>query len=190
MPASRSEKNVPIYQLLVTLVESQPPIWRRVQVPGDISLAKLHEILQIAMGWSNSHLHQFVVDGISYSAPDPELDELEGRDERTTRLDQVATSAEDHFVYEYDFGDNWEHDIVVEAILPAEPGIFYPVCTAGERACPPEDCGGIWGYEEMLEAVQDPDHPEHDEMIEWLSQEFDPEVVDLDGINQELRKVR
>lgn len=180
----------PVYQLTVTLAESDPPIWRRFQVAGDISLAKLHQVLQIVMGWQNSHLHQFMVGGTPYGEPDPALQELELENERKARLDQVAPSVGSRFIYEYDFGDSWQHEILVEQIAPAEPGVRYPVCLAGERACPPEDCGGIWGYSDLLEAVRDPDHPEHDEMIEWLEGDFDPEAFDRDAVNQALKQIR
>jgi hypothetical protein len=189
MAALRSA-GAPVYQLKVTLAESDPAIWRRVQVAGDISLAKLHQLLQIVMGWQNSHLHQFIVDGTAYGESDPALGELELRDERKTRLGQVAPIVGSRFIYEYDFGDSWQHEIRVEQIAPAEPGMRYPVCLAGERACPPEDCGGIWGYTDLLEAVRDPDHPEHAEMMEWLEGDFDPEAFNLDATNQALKRLR
>jgi pRiA4b ORF-3-like protein len=179
-----------VYQLKVTLSGSEPPIWRRVQVPGDISLARLHAVLQLAMGWHNSHLHQFSVGDTRYGEPDPAVAELEFRNERTAKLNQVAPNANDRFIYEYDFGDSWEHEIVVEATVPPEPVARYPVCTGGERACPPEDCGGFWGYAELLEAVQDPEHPNHEEMLDWLEGDFDPEAFDLNEVNRRLRNLR
>jgi hypothetical protein len=180
----------PVHQLKVTLGGSDPPIWRRVQVAGDISLAKLHQILQIVMGWENSHLHQFMVDGTSYGEPDPALQELELKDEREAKLDQVAPMVGSRFIYEYDFGDGWQHEILVEQIAPTEPGVRYPVCLAGERACPPEDCGGIWGYIDLLKAIRNLDHPEHNEMIDWLGRDFDPEAFDLDATNRALKQIR
>jgi hypothetical protein len=190
MAALRRGGDAPIYQLKVTLADSEPPIWRRVLVPGDISLARLHAVLQVAMGWQNSHLHQFIVGDTRYGEPDPMVAELEFKNERTATLNHEAPRAEDRFTYEYDFGDSWEHEIVVEKITPPEPGVRYPVCVAGERACPPEDCGGVWGYADFVEAVRDPKHPEHDEMIEWLGGEFDPEAFDREEANRRLRSLR
>jgi hypothetical protein len=179
-----------VYQLKVTLSGSEPPVWRRVQVPGEVSLARLHAVLQLAMGWHNSHLHQFSIGDTRYGEPDPAVAELEFSNERTAKLNQVAPLVGNRFTYEYDFGDSWEHEIVVETIMPSEPGARYPVCTGGERACPPEDCGGIWGYSELLEAVRDPEHPEHEEMLDWLEGNFDPEAFDLNEVNRRLRNLR
>ena len=189
MAALRKPSSTPIYQLKVTLKDSKPPIWRRILVRGDISLAKLHQILQIAMGWEDSHLHQFIVDGTSYGEPDPEYrDEM--KSERRVKLNQVAPHEKDRFTYEYDFGDSWEHQIVVEKILAPDPGAHYPVCVAGKRACPPEDCGGVWGYGSLLEAISDPANPEHEEMLEWVGEDFDPEAFDLEEINEGLNRIR
>jgi hypothetical protein len=189
MAALRKPADTPIYQLKVTLKESKPPIWRRILVPGDISLSKLHQILQIAMGWEDSHLHQFIVGGTYYGEPDPGFrDEM--KSERRVKLNQVAPHEKGRFTYEYDFGDSWEHQIVVEKIVPPEPGARYPVCTAGTRACPPEDCGGVWGYESLLEAIADPNNPEHDEMLEWVGEDFDPDAFDLEEINERLKRIR
>jgi hypothetical protein len=176
-----------IYQLTITLRGIKPPIWRRIQVPGDITLARLHQILQGVMGWTDSHLHQFIVGDTFIGAPDPAFG-METEDERGVRLSQVARGPRATFIYEYDFGDSWEHEILVENVSPATPGARYPVCLAGARACPPEDCGGIWGYAELLEIIRDPDHPEHAEMQEWLGSDFDPESFDLDEVNRVLKR--
>lgn len=178
-----------IYQLKITLRDSRPPIWRRVLVPGGFSLRKLHQVVQIAMGWTDSHLHQFAVGGINYGEPHPD-DEMEMNDERRFTLDQVAPREKSKFTYEYDFGDGWDHEILVEKILPPEPGVKYPLCVKGKRACPPEDVGGVWGYDTFLKAIRDPDHEEHDSYLEWIGGEFDPEAFDLDEINQELRRIK
>ncbi len=177
------------YQLKITLRDSRPPIWRRVLVPGDFSLHKLHRVAQIAMGWTDSHLHQFLVGEICYGEPHPD-DEIEMNDERRFTLNQIAPREKSKFVYEYDFGDSWEHEILVEKVLPPEPGVKYPLCVKGKRACPPEDVGGVWGYDTFLKAIRDPDHEEHDSYLEWIGGEFDPEAFDLDEINQELRRVK
>ena len=182
-------KQVPIYQIKVTLKDSKPPIWRRIQVPCNITLAELHHILQAVMGWWDYHLHQFIVGRTYYGVPSPDYDYMEMRDESQVRLDQIADEGS-KFVYEYDFGDSWEHVLLVEKILSPEPGQQYPVCIKGKRARPPEDVGGVWGYSDFLEAIQNPDHPEHDEYLEWVGGEFDPEAFDLDEINAALRECR
>lgn len=188
MPESRPATPGQVYQLKVTLCNARPPIWRRIQVPSDITLGKLHRILQAAMGWTDSHLHRFEVKGVSFGAPDPEL---EFESERRAKLNEVAPAEGSKFRYEYDFGDSWLHDIVVEKVLPADPNVRYPVCIKGKRACPPEDCGGVWGYEELLETLRDPNHPDHEEMKEWLGdEEFDPEAFDPEEVNRELRRIR
>lgn len=179
-----------IYQLKITLKYSRPPIWRRLQVPADIKLGKLHRVLQIAMGWTDSHLHQFHIGDTDYGVPDPELQfPGELRSERSVPLNRVAAEG-DRFFYEYDFGDGWEHEIEVEKVLPAETGKRYPLCLAGKHACPPEDCGGIPGYENLLEVMRDPSNEEYAETIEWLGREFDPEAFDLDDVNTALRRMR
>ena len=178
-----------IYQLKITLRDSKPPIWRRVLVPGSFSLYKLHHVIQRAMGWTDSHLHQFIVDGQYFGLPSP--DDWEPMiDERRHTLSKIAPEPKYKFVYEYDFGDSWEHQILVEAIMPAEAGVKYPVCIKGKRACPPEDVGGVWGYEVFLAAIADPEHEEHEMYTEWIGDDFDPEAFDLEEINADLRTVK
>lgn len=176
-----------IYQIKVTLDASQPPIWRRILVPGDVTLSRLHYILQAVMGWADYHLHQFIVGETYYGMPDPNYDDFDMQDERKIKLNQVAPGEKSRFQYEYDFGDSWVHTLLVEKIAPPPPGQQCPACTAGKRATPPEDVGGVWGYEEFLEAIRDPDHPEHEEYLDWVGGEFDPEAFDLDEINEALR---
>ncbi len=171
-----------IYQLKVTLQDSHPAIWRRILVPDTFLLPHLHGVLQLAMGWTNSHLHWFRVGKQIYAEPSSDFD-FEVRDYRTVRLNQIAPAVKDRFVYLYDFGDSWEHDIVVEKILPIEKGAHYPRCLEGQRACPPEDVGGVWGYSDFVKAIRNPRHPEHDEMLEWVGGKFDPEKFDLNGVN-------
>jgi len=181
---------VQIYQIKVTLKGSKPPIWRRIQVPCNITLAELHRILQAVMGWWDYHLHQFIVGRTYYGVPHPDYyDYMEMRDENQVRLNQIADEGS-KFVYEYDFGDSWEHVLLVEKVLEPEPDRQYPVCIKGKRACPPEDVGGIWGYYSFLEAIQNPDHPEHEDYLEWVGGEFDPEAFDLDEVNAALRALR
>lgn len=176
-----------IYQLKITLKGSQPPIWRRVQVPADITLAELHDVIQSVMGWTDSHLHAFSIGQTQYGSVDPEFGLDDAEDEEVAVLNQVVQRPKSKFTYEYDFGDSWEHELVLEKILPPEPGARYPRCLDGARHGPPEDCGGIWGYAELLEAIQDPEHDSHEEMLEWVGGDFDPEVFDLESINRRLR---
>ena len=175
-----------VYQIKVTLKGSKPPIWRRIQVTSDTTLVKLHRILQRVMGWEGSHLYQFVIGGIMYGEP-AMLGELDARDARTVTLESLGPREKSKFLYEYDFGDSWDHELLVEKRLPLDAGKRYPVCLTGKRACPPEDCGGIWGYASVLEAICDPEHPEHAERLDGVGGEFDPEAFDLDEVNRELQ---
>ena len=178
-----------IHQLKVTLKGSKPPIWRRLEIADTATLAKLHQILQIAMGWSDSHLHQFEIAGISYGALDPEYaDEM--LDERKVKLKQILRTEKQVLMYEYDFGDSWEHQVVLEKIIELDPTVAYPRCTAGKRACPPEDCGGIWGFADLLEAIADENHPEHEEILEWVGEEFNPQEFDTAAVNRALQRIR
>ena len=185
----RKARPTEIYQIKVTLKGSKPPIWRRLLVPSDVTLGHLHHIIQVAMGWFNAHLHQFIVGGDTYyGVADPDYDDwIEMLDERAFTLKDVAPGEKSRFDYEYDFGDSWEHVVLVEKVLPPDPEQAYRVCIKGRRACPPEDVGGVWGYEEFLEAIEDPDHSEHEDYLEWIGGEFDPEEFDLDETNEILR---
>ncbi len=189
--SARTAKSQPlIYQLKVTLNGARPPIWRRVQVPSTMTLGKLHKTIQLAMGWYDCHLHEFEIYGQSYGQPDPSFSFDDVRSERNVRLEHFVAREKFKFSYLYDMGDGWEHKILVEKILPVDPEVRYPRCIKGKRACPPEDCGGIWGYAEFLEAIQNPEHPEHSSMLEWIGGSFDPEEFDLEEINQQLKRVR
>jgi hypothetical protein len=189
MPARKDPIPHNIYQLKITLLDTTPPIWRRVLVPADLTLEQLHHVLQAAMGWENCHLHEFRVGRQRYGVPDP-MDEFMGGtgcvSERKVRLADVLKRARSRAEYTYDFGDGWEHSIVVEKVLSPEPGVEYPVCTAGKRHAPPEDCGGPGGYYNLVEAVGDPEHQEHEEMLEWLGGGFDPEAFSIDDVNRRL----
>ncbi len=183
-------KPTAVYQLKVTLREIKPAIWRRVQVPAEIKLDKLHMVLQDALGWTNSHLHQFVVgDDERYGMAEIEDFADPPKDEKRFKLQQIAKEG-DRFIYEYDFGDSWEHVVVVEKVLPPEPGVQYPRCMAGARACPPEDCGGVGGYEDLLAIIADPKHEQHQEMMTWLGEPFDPEAFDVWKTDAALRSTR
>jgi hypothetical protein len=171
-----------VYQLKITLFGATPPIWRRIQV-NDCTLDKLHEYIQTAMGWSNSHLHQFKLGEQLYG--DPELmqenfEELEYLDSTTTKISDILPKKGKRFsfVYEYDFGDSWEHEVLVEGVVQSESKVKYPLCLEGARACPPDDCGGVWGYADFLEAIHNKDHEQHEEMLEWIGGRFDSEDFD------------
>lgn len=150
-----------VYQLRIRLDESPVPIWRQVQVADNTTLEELHWIIQFTFGWTNSHLHQFLIGGETYSDLRLGLEEaeFEVRDEQRRTVEQLAQGEPVQFRYEYDFGDGWHHTIEVEQVLPVEKNKHYPVCLAGERAGPPEDCGGVWGYANLLSAVDNVSHP-------------------------------
>ncbi|MBI2787822.1 MAG: plasmid pRiA4b ORF-3 family protein [Elusimicrobia bacterium] len=177
------------YQLKVTLLGTNPPIWRRIAVAGGISLGHLHDVLLHAMGWDGGHMHLFHVGKTDYGETHPELEHVV--DQRKVRLCDVAPQAKKRFVWEYDMGDTWLHEIVVEKINSAEPPLkAAAVCLDGARACPPEDCGGVYGYEDFLKAIRDPKHESHDEMLEWIGGEFDPEAFDLKETNKALSRLK
>ncbi|HWG99566.1 MAG TPA: plasmid pRiA4b ORF-3 family protein [Pilimelia sp.] len=176
-----------IFQLRVALRDVSPPVWRRLLVPGGYTLDRLHRAIQYAMGWHNCHLHSFDIDGAQYGEPDPD-GELALRDEIDYRLDAVVGKGS-RFLYTYDFGDWWEHDVVVEDVFAAEPDEAYPTCADGERACPPEDVGGAYGYAQFRTALVDPEHPEHAAMREWLGRPFDPEAFDVSRAATLLRRL-
>lgn len=178
-----------LYQLKVTLQDIQPPIWRRVQLWEDSTLAQLHTILQIVMGWEDCHLHQFEIGRRLYSVPDPDDDMYERKviDESRVALGDVVPRVGTSFAYLYDFGDSWRHDLLLEAILLPETATQYPTCIGGERRTPPEDVGGTPGYEEYLAVMADPNHDEHENMLQWRGS-FDPESFSPARVNQDLRK--
>jgi len=184
-----------LYQLKVTLRGvSKPPVWRRVLVHADASLGELHQVIVDAMGWDDSHLHMFSDGGARYSTPDMDLDdEDEDEDEDEFALADVLAEPGDRLRYTYDFGDGWDHDIKLEKVFPPDadpPATVVPACLAGKGACPPEDCGGPWGYAALKEVIADPSDEEHDERLEWLGLEdpsdFDPAAFDLASVNARL----
>lgn len=184
MPVRRNSGVKRVYQLKVTLRGIRPPIWRRILVTGDTNLQRLHWIIQTVMGWTSGHLHEFDVFGDPYG--DPSDNEADVLDERRATLSKLIGSEKEKFYYLYDFGDSWEHEILVEKILPPAKGTRYPVCLKGRRACPPEDCGGAPGYADLLEILKDPSHPDHDDMVEWMAGDFDSEEFDIEEVNEGL----
>jgi hypothetical protein len=176
-----------IVQIKVKLLGvAKPPVWRRLQLRADTRLDHLHEILQAALGWENYHMHVFSFGDEKFGVPDPELG---FSDERQVTLGELVDLGA-RFRYTYDFGDDWEHEITVEGLLDADPDTHYPVLVAATGACPPEDCGGRWGYANLRQILADPDHDEHQEMLQWIgldnASEFDPAAVTTEDIDYEL----
>ena len=193
--AQRRKKSAEVYEIKMFLADSDPPIWRRLAVRSDMTLARLHDVIQIVMGWQNCHLHQFIVgddkDPTYYGVPDMGLMADLGPktlDDATVQLRDIVKRRGSRFIYEYDFGDSWIHELEVVQVKPLEKGARYPVCLGGERAGPPDDCGGVWGYDNLLQAIADPKHEDHDDLLEWLGGEFDPVAFDLDEVNTALKK--
>jgi hypothetical protein len=181
-----------IARLKITLDNVKPTVMRRVEVPVDVLLVTLHEIIQVAMGWWNYHLFEFRVGKTCWSIPDPDWQEWGSGGlsaEQATLDDLLRMAGTTQFKYTYDFGDDWDHTIKVEAVIDAETGTTYPRLLAAHRACPPEDVGGPLGYENYLEAIADPDHEEHAELLEWRGPGFDPKFVDEDAIRRGLAKL-
>jgi hypothetical protein len=178
-----------ILQLKISLVGLKPMIWRRLLVEDSISFYKLHNIIQKAMGWENYHLFEFDQGSLSIGIPEGGDYSSEIKDSKKIKLSHVFTEEKQILNYIYDFGDSWKHKILVEKILVKDHLQKYPLCIDGNRSCPPEDCGGVWGYEEMLEIKSDKSHPEYEEkIVEWLGEDFDPEKFDIEEVNKLLKK--
>jgi hypothetical protein len=190
-----AKRSAPACQLKIVLLGTEAPVWRRLRVPGNASLDWLHAVLQVAMGWTNSHLHHFLTRQGRYADPAQCEDEGFGgepdRDETKAALLEVAPAKGSDFRYEYDFGDSWEHQIILEEILPPDPAAAkVAVCLDGARACPPEDCGGVWGYADLLEALKNRKHPRHQELKDWIGGPFDAEAFNRLKINLWLRELK
>lgn len=175
-----------VHQLKVTLRGATPPIWRRIVVDGGETLSHLHSVIQAAFGWYDAHLHDFDIDGVRYGIPD-EDDWTPVKDERRVSIDQAIGDGHRKIRYTDDFGDNWDHDVVLEKMISASGITTVPDCIGGRRACPPEDCGGTWGYRELLDVLADPSHPEHDERLEWTGGIIDPDAFDPTEFPENLR---
>jgi hypothetical protein len=183
----KSDGAAPIYGIKVGLRGAKPPIWRRIELSADTTLARLHRIIQVAFGWDDSHLHVFETSYGEFGVADRELGH---RAEGPVTLEQVAPAEGDRISYLYDFGDSWLHEIEVEAVLDRDASVKYPRCTGGRRAAPAEDSGGIWGYEEVVAILADPSHPEHEERLEWLgldsAADFQPARFDAAEVTRAL----
>lgn len=188
-----------VYELRITLQEIRPPIWRLVQVPDTLRLSRLHDVLQTAMGWTDSHLHRFEKDGMHWGVREHEGDDgIEILDESRTTIGAALTTPSDSMLYVYDFGDNWRHNVELEKILPAS-GVVRPVCIAGERHCPPEDVGGVPGYAEFLEVIFEPGHEEFEHYVRWAGGpsalnrsvgRFQPEEFNVIAVNDAFSRMR
>ena len=176
-----------IYYLKITLTDVEPAVWRRVALPGAYTLDRVHRVIQLAMGWQDCHLHSFDIGTVQYGQPDPD-GLLDLRDEIDTRLDDLAAK-DDRFAYTYDFGDWWEHQVLVEDVLLAEPDGRYPTCLDGAGACPPEDVGGTYGFERFRAAMADRGHPEHDALRSWYGRSYDPGAFDAARATALLRRM-
>ena len=178
------------YQIQIALTGSKPKIWRRILVPSDLLLSDFHKIIQTTMGWTNSHMHQFIKNQTFYTRRMADYDfwgEMGTVDYSKIKVSDLLKKEKDRIIYEYDFGDSWNHDITLEKILPDDNKITHPICLTGKMNCPPEDCGGIWGYSDMLEILKHPDHEEYEEYVDWLGEGFDPEYFNKIEINEMLK---
>ncbi len=189
---AKARATTQVYQLKIALDDIRPPIWRRIQTP-DCDLCQLHRIIQFSMGWDSYHLWEFKIGGEQFG---PSEDELgmdtfgmdESQDAGSVRLSDLVKAGYKKFRYTYDFGDGWRHTLTLEKVEESECKLQHPRCIKGKRACPPEDCGGPWDYGTLLEVINDPKHPEHQELSEWVGGSFDPEACDLDQINTLLKR--
>jgi hypothetical protein len=192
--ATRTGPAPDIYQIKVTLFGSKPPIWRRLLVPASITLAKLHDVLQTAMGWLDCHMHEFHAGERRFGAPDPEdrgMGMPEVENERNVKLSSILRRPGAKLTYIYDFGDYWQHSVILEKRLALLPDVVScPTCIDGSLACPPEDCGGIPGFYELLSALADPSHERHEELSDWIGDDFDPQAFSVDLVNQKLAPKR
>jgi len=177
-----------VHTLRIELQYVEPTVWRRFVVPSETKLPKFNRTLEAAMGWEGYHLHMFEIADLRIGAPDEDDDDR--IDERQITVKQLLPRVGSQVRWAYDFGDNWQHDVVVEAIEEPSPDVRYPMCTDGARACPPEDCGGVSGYEELREVLADPLHPEHEHLREWAGAGFEPDVFDQIAVTKRLRRIR
>lgn len=195
-PAARhfgqaSDRTAAIYRFKIILRDTDPVIWRRIETT-DVTLEELHELIQTAMGWTNSHLHRFEIAGVRYTDPrfiEADFDDVDALNESDIRIGNLVSKhgAKLRMGYEYDFGDGWRHEVVLEMVTPSEPGAKYPRCLDGERACPPEDVGGVYGFADYVEAITNPNHSEHGALLEWKGP-FDPAQFDAAKATRRMKK--
>ena len=179
------------YQFKVSLAGISPPIWRRLLISNQVTLHKLHAAIQIVGGWWDYHLHMFEIAGTEYGSPDPDGDlDLRFLNDTRHKLNSLHLTPGMSFRYRYDFGDDWEHTVRLEDVLPPEQASSHPVCLDGERSFPPEDCGGPYGYRDLLKILSRPGHPQYTDMREWVGPYFDPKEFDLELVNRRLRSGR
>jgi len=189
-----------VYYLRITLKDSKPPIWRDILVPSDLTLDALHYVIQATMGWENSHLHQFIAEKVLYTDEDTHTNNRDDygldvddssnnhdRNEKQYTVSQLLTKETVSMVYEYDLGDSWMHHIELKKILPADVYAHQPRCIKGEQACPPEGCGGIWGYADMLESIQNAKNTNSDDELTWFGEGFNPNHFDIEEVNKVLK---
>jgi len=188
MPKKLAAPSTAIYTLKVTLLDLEPTIWRTVEVSGATTLAKLHVAIQAAIGWENCHLHLFKLGKQLYGMPSD--DDLPMEDERKVTVAELLPKAGKTIVYTYDMGDDWHHEVKVEKVSAPVSGTKYPRLIDGARACPPEDCGGVPGFMNLVEAMSDPKHEQHEELSEWVGGKFDPERFDLKAASKAVAKVK
>lgn len=177
-----------VHVLRIELLHVEPTVWRRFVLRSEAKLRLFNRMLETVMGWEGYHLHMFEVAGLRFGQPDEFGSDI--IDERHLTLEQLLPRVGSQLQWSYDFGDGWEHVVVVEAIEAPSPDVRYPMCTGGERACPPEDCGGVWGYEELRAALADPAHAEHEHLRDWAGADFDPDTFDQMAVTARLRRVR
>lgn len=182
-----------IVQIKITLLDVEPPVWRRVQIPEDFPLHRLHDVIQAVMLWQDCHLHQFEVGDRIYGPPELGDDPVLGDrifSERNTRLSTLIGRDIRQFLYTYDFGDQWDHAIEIEDILEPKPGIEYPILVDGRGRCPPDDSGGPAGFAEFLEAMTNEEHPDHEHILDWYGEPFDPEDMEPEKVEAMLSRIR
>jgi hypothetical protein len=178
----------PVVDCTIELIGVQPRVWRRLLVPGSVRLDKLHRMFQAAMGWEDYHLHAFEIGGVRYGMQFDEYPDGELQEKDVTVI--TAIGANEWFTYDYDFGDSWEHQVTVHRVWRMAKGLKFAVCLEGANACPPEDVGGSWGYEHLLEVLADPSHEEHEDLSEWVGGPFDRAAFDLALVNARLQAIR
>ena len=176
-----------ILQFKISLKGSKPLIWRRFQVEDNLMFYDLHLIIQTVMGWENSHLYHFVYGKNSYIGNPDFLESDDTVDDKETKISAIFDKPKTKVIYEYDFGDGWQHDVLLEKILEKDPKQHYPVCLKGELNCPPEDCGGIGGFYLMMETLKDKNNPDYEDTKEWIGENYNPDNFDLNLVNENLK---